>query len=217
MSPSQPSWKAGYLELLAEEGGDFSVLASPPPDARPLLIWVHPGDAVDDREAFDTREGYERSVSHQRQMAVEIMDRMSDHQVVVLHRFSSDWAFEKKRAQPTYREAMAAVTQDPTTVVLFGDDLPEVSDWLLAHQNVLGRPSVFMTGAWSDPEYGCVTTVGKGLEAGGVRGIQLSAWSPSEPGSVKGQWQPQPSLVLQNVPAPEEDRSIRQRSRRRQP
>lgn len=217
MSASQLPWKADYLELLAEESGDFSVLASPPPDARPLLIWVHPGDAVDDREAFDTREGYERSLSHQRQMAAEIMDRMSGHQVVVLHRFSSDWAFEKKRAQPEYREAMTAVMQEPTTVVLFGDELPEVSDWLLAHQNVPARPSVFMTGAWSDPEYGCVTAVGKGLEAGGVRGIQLSTWSPSEPGSIEGQWQPQSRPVLQNVPAPEEDRSIRQRSRRRHP
>lgn len=217
MSAAQPTWKANYLDLLAEEGGDFSVLAAPSPDDRPLLIWVHPGDAVDDREAFDTREGHERSLNHQRQMAAEIMDRMRGHQVVVLHRFSSDWAFEKKRAQLAYREAMAAVTQDPTTVVLFGDDLPEVSDWLLAHQNVQARPSVFMTGAWSDPEYGCVATVGKGLEAGGVRGIELSAWSPSEPGSTEGQWQPRPRPLLQAAPVPEDERSIRQRRARRQP
>jgi hypothetical protein len=194
MSRYQP-WRARYEELLDEEGFDFEVLKAAPRSDRPLLIWIHPGDAIEDREAFDRREDYENTRQFQARMAEEIEDLVLTHQVVVLHRESSGYAFDQEHAYPEYADALAMVEELSTTVLLYGDDLDQVSAWLIAELGANQRPQVFMTGAWSDPQHGCVAIVGQALDRAGAPVLRVSSWSPSEPGSIADVWQPEPKSV----------------------
>ena len=166
---------------------------------RPLVVWVHPGDAcefdTDDEEvkaySFDFQEG----------MAEELLG-MGQCDVVVLHRFSSEYAFEnERRVDGGYYEAMAQVVQDERVSHLYGDDLDAASTWLLENMAVHGRPRVFLTGAWSHPDDGCVAAIGQALHAAGVTNMEVSPSSPSEPGSIENVWQPPaPEVAKKKAP-----------------
>lgn len=185
-----------------DDSATFRVLGTPDlTDGRPLLIWVHPGDAVEDKEGFDPPDDeddedlYENTRQFQAMMSREILDRLDTHQVVVIHRYSDQYAFEEEQAQWDYQRAMADVGEEPSTVHLFGDDLAAASAWMVANLDVENRP-VFMTGAYSHPDHGCLAAVGKALQAADAT-IEVSGWAPSEPGSVANIWTPSPA-----TPAP---------------
>lgn len=111
--------------------------------------------------------------------------------VVVLHRYSSQFAFETpKRVSEDYFQAMAQCMADQRATMLFGDDLEAASAWLLEHLAPRERPEVFLTGAWSHPKYGCVAAVGKALHVAGVDRLRVSLSSPSDPGEATNVWQP---------------------------
>jgi hypothetical protein len=201
MSADDCDWSTALAQAICDyeddDSADFRVLGTPDlNDARPLLIWIHPGDAVEDRDAFEEAETeededlYENTRQFQARMGEEIERHMATHQVVVLHRYSDQYAFEDGQAQWSYSRAMEAVGDEESTVHLFGDDLPAAAAWMVKHLGVEDRP-VFMTGAYSDPDNGCLAAVGKALEAAGAT-IEVSGWSPSEPGSVANIWKPQP-------------------------
>lgn len=208
MSPvSDSSWRSAYAALIAldDDSADFHVLHPPAADTRPLLIWVHPGDAIEDEEGFeagvrsldgdededeDEENLYQNSLDFQVQMAREIMARKDTHQVIVLHRMSSQWAFDEGHAEFDYQEALQHIEDLPTTVHLFGDDLDAAAAWIIEHMHTLCRPEVFMTGAYNDPEHGCVSAVGQAIEHAGTVDLKVSCWSPSEPGSMANGWRP---------------------------
>lgn len=212
---NNPPWMDAYQRLLAayddgDDGESFHVLHHPgSEDSRPLLIWVHPGDAIEDADSFDpvdpdSEDGedlYRNSLQCQGGMAQEVMDRMATHQVVVLHRYSSQWAFDFQKATPDYERAMLKAEEQPGTVILFGDDLEAAGSWLVQKMNTTKR-EVFLTGAYSDPRLGCVAAIGKAIEAAGCSSIQMSSWSPSEPGSRSGAWKPQDAAAPSEPPLP---------------
>lgn len=158
-----------------------------PEDARPWLVWVHPGDACEiDSPDADTQV---RARLLEEQMGEEVLAMLDSHRVFVIHRQSSVFAFEpwEERTHPAYAEAMGRCLADEATTLLWGDDLAAASTWLLEQRGP--ADTVFLTGAWRHREWGCVTAVGEALVAGGMA-AEVSAHSPSEPGTTVDGWTP---------------------------
>lgn len=195
-----PQWEA--LRDADEDGMSFHVLraGTPEDDGRPLLVWVHPGDACEsDSPSARIRS---RSLELQQRMAHEVMEKLESHRVIVLHRQSSVFAFEpwSDHVDPDYADAMGACLNDPRVTLVWGDDLHAASQWIL-DQEGLGTEA-FLTGAWRHPEWGCVTAVGQRLQAGGLR-VAVSEHSPSEPGIVRVGWKPaQSAAANRRTPRP---------------
>lgn len=199
---SQSSWRSAYDALMAEDddSADFQVLNQHNADTRSLLIWVHPGDAIEDEESFETCDTttddedeenlYQNSCDFQVHMAREILARKNTHQVIVLHRISSQWAFDEGHAEFDYQNAMQQIEDLATTVHLFGDDLDKAAAWIIEHMHTPLRPAVFLTGAYNDVEHGCVAAIGQAIGQAGCVDLKVSSWSPSEPGSMAGGWRP---------------------------
>jgi hypothetical protein len=193
-----PLW-AAVLECAAqEEEIDFAVLHQGEVDPTlPLVIWVHPGDACE--SDHDDRDVRDISIDLQHQMGRELL-QFGPCNAVVLHRVSSEYAFEENyRVADNYHRAMCEALVDERVTHLFGDDLNAASAWLIEHMATQQRPEIFLTGAWSHPEYGCVAAVGQALHAAGTQRLHLSYSSPSDPGDCSEVWQP-PAPEL--APAP---------------
>lgn len=174
---------------LAEDDPAFAIVREGRFDSsRPLIVWVHPGDACES----DHPEQSVRLASWELQegMGREVAARLPEHDVAVLHRLSSAYALGKPRrvAEP-YRVALAESHRRPETAVLYGDDLDAASAWLLTHWRAADRPRVWLTGAYADPRHGCLTAVGQALAAAGAY-IEVSPYSPCEAGSTRGAWRP---------------------------
>ena len=70
--------------------------------------------------------------------------------------------------------------------LLFGDDLAMAGRWIATALDVASRPHVYLAGAYSDPDNGCLTYVSKHLqEIVGVAKITVSNSSPSQDGPGK--------------------------------
>lgn len=187
-----PTWQAvsdladAYEE---DDSMDFKVVhVGTVTPSLPLVIWVHPGDACE--SDCDDEDIEEASKDLQHQMGREL-EQFGPCDVVVLHRFSSQFAFESSNGvADTYHQAMCETLVDPRATHLFGDDLESASAWLLEHMAIQGRPDILLTGAWSDPEHGCVSAVGQALHAAGATTLHVSHFSPSEPGDSSNVWQP---------------------------
>lgn len=188
---ASPIWEAILEEL--GDGAVFRPLSAPavdPADPRPLLIWVHPGDACED-DSPDSRIR-RRSLELQAAMGAEVFARLDTHRVIVIQRQSSIHAFEPwtSKVDAEYAMAMGQCLADADTAQLWGDDLAAASAWIL--ENKAEASQVFLTGAWRHPDWGCVTAVGQALQAAGLA-VEVSSSSPSEPGVMKGGWKPEAS------------------------
>jgi len=172
--------------LWFEEAVDFELMRPSPvasDPARPLLVLVHPGDATEDEPSV-RRQAREL----ERAMGQEILDIADSHDLVVLHRQSSEYGLRGAANVPeAYLDAVERIHRDGT--VLYGDDLETAAAWIIAKLDVASRPNIHLTGAWSHPDHGCVTALGVLLAAANAR-ISLSAHSPSGPGTTEGQWVP---------------------------
>lgn len=218
-------WRPAYNRCLKndDDSADFHVLSAPAATDQPLLIWIHPGDAVEAEDAFDRPElsghqvdededefeddiedEYQNSLDFQNKMASEIYDKAATHQVIILHRQSDDWAFTRGYATHDYKQAMIDVEDLPSTVHLYGDDLKAASAWIIENMNTPTRPDIFMTGAYSDPKDGCMAFVGQEIEKSGVINMQATWSSPSSPGSSASGWHPKKKPVPEETPAPKE-------------
>lgn len=156
-------------------------------DTRPLLIWVHPGDACE--SDFPDADIREASFRLQEEMGQEILERLETHRIVVIQRQSTAFAFEPEewRMADPYLDAMGRILDREDTTWLWGDDLEKASSWILERR--AQAPEAFLTGAWSHPEWGCVTAVGEGLLEANLP-VKISPFSPSEPGTTLGAWRP---------------------------
>ncbi len=205
-SPSPPVrhrqglWEA-IVRLDQDEGGlgDLAVLRDPqePVDPmRPLLVLVHPGDAIEANWRGLGEVGPEVlrfSLACQTGMAEEIEEALADGwDAVVLHRgscsqFETDAA--RRHVCPALRDAIQSVHDRGH--VLHGDDLEAAADWISTRLSTALRPALRLSGAYSDPEHGCVTAVGRALmrTSPGVR-VELS--QHSYPGPDAGErWDPE--------------------------
>jgi hypothetical protein len=194
LTPGEPMrafWDTHQAQALCDEddnGMQFLVLVDDGTrDDRPLVVWIHPGDACE--HDSDDEEIRNNAADFERYMGLEIQELSETHRLVVLHRQSTPYAFEPDtwRVNEEYWTAMSEALENPGHIHLWGDDLDKASAWLLEQ---LGQaPQYFLTGAWTDPKYGCVTAVGKALVRAGKE-VEVSGWSPSEPGSVADGWRP---------------------------
>lgn len=196
--------KIDSLSQLAEsefaegQDSDFAVVNAPAgwrTDARkPLLVIIHPGDAIERQcdwsNAEAGREVAAFSMKNQFGMAAEIAERLRTHDVLVLHRLSSPY-LRQDGVDPLYRQALDDCDMDG--VVLFGDDLVAAGEWIV--ENVPGARDesfeVFMTGAYADEQYGCITEVGKLLlKANPKLNISVSEHSPTDNSNSATRWNP---------------------------
>lgn len=48
--------------------------------------------------------------------------------------------------------------------VLFGDDLDTAAEWIINNLHIAQRPKIFLGGAYSDFNHGCLTFIGREIE-----------------------------------------------------
>lgn len=141
---------------------------------RPLVIIVHPGDMIEHGAGFgNTPEGIEQSVrvraiSQQRQSATarQVREwREFGADVVVLHRESCTQFNGRNASRHADQDLKLEIkTAWSSGTVLFGDDLDKAAAWMISNLGIAERPHVYLSGAYADPEYGCITAIGKALE-----------------------------------------------------
>ena len=74
--------------------------------------------------------------------------------------------------------------------VLYGDDLDAAGQWNIQNLQVAKRPHIYLAGAYSCPETGCLTHIGRQIErVVGPEKITVSAHSPPENGPGNA-WRP---------------------------
>lgn len=196
------------------EGG-FAVCTPPlslPIKERPLLIIIHPGDAIEDGigygDAIAAAEVVEFGRRNVIAMAREIDEKLATHDVVVLHRQSSIDTFMRsdfgqflkteKDIKPYAKMCIKASEQGQ---VLFGDDLDACAKWILENMNPVERPEIFMTGAYACAQWGCITHVGKCLMKAGCNQIEVSPHSPTDSSNYQPRWNPagEPNMVKKQL------------------
>lgn len=199
-------WAVRYL---AEREPDFCVIqharANHNP-ARPLVVLVHPGDMIMFADSYDPPAQRAATAAFwgfigtgTRKELAELREEGADF--CVLHRSSSTEfpAFSRFRAVGfhLWKEIKAGHRRG---TALYGDDLDAAVQWMSANLLIEERPRIHLCGAYSDPDHGCLTYIGKAFEkiVGPTR-ITVSPFSPPEnaPGMM---WCPGARPRPMNVP-----------------
>lgn len=136
-----------------------------------------------EKESEDSEDLYAKTLQFQSGMGRGISSLVATHRVVILRRYSSEWAFDQGKADFDYASAMREVTAQSSTGLLFGDDLAAASAWLIAEMNTPNR-SVFLTGAYSEPKQGCASAIGKAIERAGCPRLKC----PTVPPPSRAPW-----------------------------
>lgn len=193
--------------------------------AKPLMVIVHPGDALECPDDWGTRkEGLKVmrfAMKNQEHMGREIEDCLGTHDVVVLHRSSSTQLIENRFSEWVSMEYFGSLdAAHAQGAILFGDDLPTAAKWIIDHAltptpGQPSRPHVFMTGAYAAAKHGCLTAIGKAIEAHAPGlPISVSEWSPTDNSNHSPRWQPSHPLSDGDAETPA---APRQKPKRRSP
>lgn len=175
---------------------DFEVLRHNPcrPEL-PLVVIVHPGDMVEDGYGYDPEDAKTvMQFSRQNQLgtAKEIAQwRSLPAEVIVVNRSSCTQyvARYKRNIAPELTKEMRITWRSDT--VLYGDDLDKVNAWMSQHMALEGRPHVYLAGAYSDPEYGCLTAIGQHIaKIIGPDKVTVSEFSPASNDPAAKRWDP---------------------------
>jgi hypothetical protein len=164
---------------------------------RPLIVIVHPGDAIQDPAGYS--HGYAEvkaySFACQQGMADDLRAWLKDDtDIVILHRTScaqlskrGDWINENYRS--AIKEARLRA------LILFGDDIPEVVKTLQTRAFASQRHDIRLIGAYNDPETGCVSGIGQRLEVFCPSGsIRISEYCVTGNGPGNPAWIPKSTL-----------------------
>ncbi len=160
----------------------------------PLIIVVHPGDAVEKPDDVhgepNAREILEHSWHCQDKMGIEIAEMLdAGADCAVLHRFSSGYSFVNDvNVADAYFPAIARIHGEGGSL-LWGDDLETAAAWINEYLEPAMRPRILLTGAWSDAQFGCVAHLAQLLENRNAR-IDVSTHSPTQPGGGGTPWSP---------------------------
>lgn len=181
------------LWKMAQQEPDFAVVQHDPAGhdaSRPLIVVVHPGDVVETPAGFTARDWAKVgafSRDNQDGMASEISTwREAGADVVVLHRLSCAYLDD---GEEVFQEAVLGCWDGGT--ILYGDALDEAATWIIENLHVADRPMIHMAGAYVTPEDGCVTHIGKAIEAiVGEDRMTVSDWSPASNCAADKVWRP---------------------------
>lgn len=162
----------------------------------PLMVIVHPGDAVEAPHGWahaDYKAVHAFSMGNQAGMASEIEARLTSHEVVVLHRSSSSELLASRTSRWVDRSYAKAVRQaSERGSVAYGDDLCAAANWIRSLTELSAGRDVFMTGAYADAKYGCITALGAELLAVEPRLlITVSEYAPTDNSNYSPRWVPQ--------------------------
>lgn len=175
---------------------------------RPLAVVIHPGDMIihsmgmhmlhpDDREAF--RNSIRWANENQEGMRKELMVlKRQGYDFVVLHRESSVQFPENLHKDHTKKVWLELQAGAKRGSMVFGDDLERAGQWMINHLHIAERPHVFMLGAYSDPNNGCLTHIGKQFaKVLDPKKITVSKFSPvsDDPSEQHKVWQPGRQLI----------------------
>jgi hypothetical protein len=198
--PDDPIWSR-VLALAEDCGGeanDFHAVDEMDSDPRkPLYVLVHPGDIVqsDNDVAYSEDAEAIQEYSRQCQSGVEHdVERLEKYgwDLAVLHRFSSSYGFGVSNCIQEFTESIDTIHD--VGLVMFGDNLREAADYLIAEMDALARPAIVLSGAWSGAEDGCIAALGQMLQDAGAR-VHLADSACISPDGDGEEWKPQrPSL-----------------------
>jgi hypothetical protein len=178
------------------EAASFHVLRHNPcrPEL-PLVVIVHPGDMLETGQGYSAEEGQQvREFSRRNQIgtAREIAQwRSLPAEVIVINRSSCTQFVQQYRRHVTPEMEAEMKTVWRSDTVLFGDDLDAVNVWMAEHMALQNRPHVYMAGAYSDPEYGCLTYIGRPIaKLIGADKVTVSEYSPPSASPDDPRWDP---------------------------
>lgn len=197
------------LNLLGRYEPDFFVIEHQPSlqdPARPLVILVHPGDLIQVTDGYDPEpqrkalSAFWRYTGDGTRQELATL-RKQGYDFCVLHRSSCAQFARFSKFRVIGRSLWAEIQRGQKRgTVLYGDDLEKASAWMIGNLGIAGRPMVHLAGAYSDPQHGCLTAIGRAIEKviGGKR-MAVSAFSPPEnaPGRV---WRPDGRTPAMAVP-----------------
>lgn len=187
-------------------------------EANTVLLIVHPGDVIEHPFGWSSQAlsnaVVQASLSNQAAIAKQIVQRLPDALTVVLHRESSAQILEslgsKHRKKPAPcpwidKEYVNAIDEASRQgVMLYGDDLDQAAKWILQSGWIADDANIFMTGAYSDATFGCITHLGKCLLKGKPDlTITVDPASPTDASNSVSRWVP--ALAIEKArlgPAP---------------
>lgn len=167
--------------------------------SRPLVIVVHPGDAVE--PGMDESHEFTGALGDDLDRWLYRNKRNGAVDAVVLHRFSSDYIESGGTSSCSQEWAEAVIDAMRTGSTLYSDRLEETAAWIAERYDVGSRSEVYMTGAYADPESGCITAIGTALQKHGAK-IVLSECAPSDYCSTEDQWDPEATACSPSTPTP---------------
>ncbi|WP_137917164.1 hypothetical protein [Hydrogenophaga sp. 2FB] len=175
--------------------GQVKAPGNTPSATRPLLVIVHPGDALEPPFGWshaDYQAVLGFSLSNQVGMSAEILARVETCEVFVLHRSSSSDLLSGGAARwvdPSYAKAVRRASEVGS--VAYGDDLTSAADWICASTELMAGREVFMTGAYADAVHGCITALGSSLlGAQPDLKINVSDHAPTDNANHAPRWVP---------------------------
>jgi hypothetical protein len=160
---------------------------------RPLMIVVHPGDMMETDDGWGDREQGRKAIAFsKRNIAGTTREIAAAHKknydILIIHRPSCSQIVNGQMGDDFHAEILIGWKRGS---VVFGDDLAEVVKWIVANLHIEDRPMIYMAGAYSDPEYGCLTYVGRALEKiVGPKRIRVSRYSPPSASPDDPVWVP---------------------------
>lgn len=151
--------------------------------ARPLAIIVHPGDMCnalygwDDVERESNRWGKQNVEGLGQEMGSL---RREGADFVIIHRGScSQFSNGGSLNTDEFMEELAYAWHHGT--VLFTDDLDRAIHWMVENLHIEKRPKIFLGGAYSDFDHGCLTKIGRAVErVAGTDKIDVSDYTPAD-------------------------------------
>ncbi len=171
---------------------------------RPLAVVIHPGDMIvhawglqgmpeEDKKLFfkSMRWANENMLG----MAKELRElRRKGYDFAVLHRESSVQFPEARDNQVAVKKVWLELSKDHGRgSMMFGDSLDKAAQWMINNLHIADRPHIYMLGAYSDPQFGCLTSVGKAFaKVLDPSKITVSPFSPvsDDPDEQHTMWKP---------------------------
>lgn len=154
---------------------------------RPLVIVVHPGGMIEAQHGWGGAEWKAVNKFSRRNQAglareLSAWRTKYDADIAILHRGSCSQFLTANANSIDEDLQLELLVGWQRGSVLLGDHLDDAAAWMIENLHIADRPRIFLGGAYSDFDQGCLTAIGRALEkVVGPGRIKVSKYSP--PGS----------------------------------